>query len=71
MCLGKLYDLAEGSDGKTEFDTIVFDAPAAGHCALMLRTPSVLANTINSRPVHNSALKVQGLLADNSVAACW
>lgn len=64
MCLGKLYDLAEGSDGKAQFDTIVFDAPATGHCALMLRTPSVLANTINSGPVHNSALKVQGLLAD-------
>lgn len=64
MCLGKLYDLAEGSDGSAEFETIVFDAPATGHCALMLRTPTVLATTIGSGPVHSSALKIQGLLAD-------
>ncbi len=64
MCLGKLYDLAEGSDGKAEFDTIVFDAPATGHCALMLRTPSVLASTIRSGPVNSSAQKIQSLIGD-------
>ncbi len=64
MCLGKLYDLAEGSDGKAEFDTIVFDAPATGHCALMLRTPSVLASTIRGGPVNSSALKIQSLISD-------
>jgi anion-transporting ArsA/GET3 family ATPase len=65
MCLGKLYDLAEGSDGKARFDTIVFDAPATGHCALMLRTPAVTATTIRSGPVHHSAVKVQQLLEDH------
>jgi hypothetical protein len=65
MCLGKLYDLAEGSDGKVEFDTIVFDAPATGHCALLLRTPTVLASTIRGGPVNSSALKIQALLADH------
>jgi anion-transporting ArsA/GET3 family ATPase len=69
MSLGKLYDLAEGSDGKNQFDNIVFDAPATGHCALMLRTPNVLADAIRSGPLHSSALKVQGLLSDHTRCA--
>lgn len=65
MCLGKLYDLAQGSDGKAEFDTIIFDAPATGHCALMLRTPTVTADTVGSGPIHQSAVKVKSLLEDH------
>lgn len=64
MCLGKLYDLADGSDGKQPFDTIIFDAPATGHSSLMLRTPAVTAETVRSGPIHQSALKVQAMLED-------
>ncbi len=64
MCLGKLYDLAEGSAGKQTFDTIIFDAPSTGHSALILRTPSVMVETVGSGPIHQSALKVQAMLQD-------
>ena len=62
MCLGKLYDLAGGSDGKLPFDRIVFDAPATGHSALMLRTPDVTSDAIRTGPIHQSALKIQAML---------
>jgi anion-transporting ArsA/GET3 family ATPase len=65
MCLGKIYDLAQGSNGKAEFDTIIFDAPATGHCALMLRTPTVTADTVGSGPIHQSAVKVKALLENH------
>jgi anion-transporting ArsA/GET3 family ATPase len=65
MCLGKLYDLADGSLGKAEFDTIVFDAPATGHSALMLRAPSVIASTVGSGPIHQAAMMVKSLLEDH------
>jgi anion-transporting ArsA/GET3 family ATPase len=64
MCLGKLYDLAEGSNGKAHFDRIIFDAPATGHCALMLRTPKVTAETVRTGPLYQSALSVHDMLAD-------
>lgn len=64
MCLGKLYDLADGSDGRQAFDTIVFDAPATGHSALMLRTPSVIVNTVATGPIHQSAAKMADWLQD-------
>ncbi len=65
MCLGKLYDLADGSLGKAKFDAIVFDAPATGHCALMLRAPSVVASTVGSGPIHQAAMMVKSLLEDH------
>jgi anion-transporting ArsA/GET3 family ATPase len=64
MCLGKLYDLSEGSNGKATFDRIVFDAPATGHCALMLRTPAVTAEAVGSGPMHKSAVLVKNMLTD-------
>ncbi len=65
MCLGKLYDLCEGSDGKAHFDTIIFDAPATGHCALMLRTPKVTAETVRTGPLFQNAMRVHNILADH------
>jgi anion-transporting ArsA/GET3 family ATPase len=64
MCLGKLYDLAEGSNGKIHFDRIIFDAPATGHCALMLRTPKVTADTVRTGPLYQNALSVHDMIAD-------
>lgn len=65
MCLGKLYDLCEDSDGRAHFDTIVFDAPATGHCALMLRTPKVTAETVRTGPLFQNAMKVHEVIADH------
>jgi len=64
MCLGKLYDLSDGSGGKVEFDRIIFDAPATGHCALMLRTPAVTAEAVGSGPMHKSAVLIKNMLED-------
>ena len=65
MCLGKLSDLSDGSDGAVHFDRIIFDAPATGHSALMLRTPGVMAETVRSGPLNQAAMKVNTMLADH------
>jgi anion-transporting ArsA/GET3 family ATPase len=65
MCLGKLYDLVTESD----YALVVFDAPATGHAALMLRVPRTTASAVRSGPLHNNALKIQRLLEDGSKTA--
>jgi len=65
MCLGKLYDLVTESD----YARVVFDAPATGHAALMLRVPRTTGAAVRSGPLHNNALKIQHLLEDGSKTA--
>jgi anion-transporting ArsA/GET3 family ATPase len=65
MCLGKLYDLVTASD----YALIVFDAPATGHAALMLRVPRTTGAAVRSGPLHNNALKIQKLLEDGERTA--
>ena len=62
MCLGKLYDLV--SDSK--YDLIVFDGPATGHAALMLRVPRTTGAAVRTGPLHHNALKIQ-LMLENDV----
>ncbi len=62
MCLGKLYDLV--SDSK--YDHIVFDGPATGHAALMLRVPRTTGAAVRTGPLHHNALKIQ-LMLENDV----
>jgi anion-transporting ArsA/GET3 family ATPase len=65
MCLGKLYDLVTESD----YALVVFDAPATGHAALMLRVPRTTAAAVRSGPLHTNAVKIQRLLEDH-VRSC-
>ena len=64
MCLGKLYDLATDRTAN-RFERIVFDAPASGHIALMLRTPRVTTTAVRTGPLHHNAVKIQGLLQND------
>ena len=62
MCLGKIYDLV--SDSK--YDRVVFDGPATGHAALMLRVPRTTGAAVRTGPLHHNALKIQ-LMLENDV----
>jgi anion-transporting ArsA/GET3 family ATPase len=60
MCLGKLYNLAMQS----EFDRVVFDAPATGHFRQLLEVPAVTARAVQVGPLNHNARKIQDLLLD-------
>ena len=61
MCLGKIYDLV--SDSK--YDRVVFDGPATGHAALMLRVPRTTGAAVRTGPLHHNALKIQLMLEND------
>ncbi len=60
MCLGKLYNLATDS----EFDRVIFDAPATGHFRQLLEVPGVTARAVQVGPLNHNARKIQDLLLD-------
>ena len=61
LALGKLYDLV----GKeSPYDTVVFDAPATGHCKILLNMPAVALETLIAGPVYDNARKIHNLLTD-------
>lgn len=58
MCLGKLYNLATES----EFDRVIFDAPATGHFRQLLEVPGVTVRAVQVGPLNHNARKIQDLL---------
>ncbi|MFU8814442.1 MAG: ArsA family ATPase [Pseudomonadales bacterium] len=60
MCLGKLYDLATAS----EFDRVIFDAPATGHLKDLLAVPGVTQRAVRVGPLSHNARKIEDLLLD-------
>ncbi len=62
MCLGKLYDACTSG----RFDRVIFDAPATGHAALMLRVPRVIAKAVSVGQLHHNALKIQLMLENDA-----
>jgi anion-transporting ArsA/GET3 family ATPase len=60
MCLGKLYDLATGS----EFKQVVFDAPATGHLKTLIDVPAATLEAVRVGPLNHNARKIQDLLLD-------
>jgi anion-transporting ArsA/GET3 family ATPase len=62
MCLGKLYDLVSESP----YELVVFDGPATGHAALMLRVPGTTGAAVRTGPLHHNALKIR-LMLENDV----
>lgn len=60
MCLGKLYNLAVQSD----FDRVVFDAPATGHLRDLLAVPRLTQQAVRVGPLNHNARKIEDLLLD-------
>ena len=60
MCLGKLYNLAVQS----EFDRVIFDAPATGHFRELLEVPALTQRAVRVGPLNHNARKIQDLLLD-------
>lgn len=60
MCLGKLYNLAV----ETEFDRVVFDAPATGHLRDLLAVPGATQRAVRVGPLNHNARKIEDLLLD-------
>lgn len=62
MCLGKLYDLTTHAD--SPYDQVVFDAPATGHCKILLNVPEVAVKTLVAGPIYDNAQKIISMLQD-------
>ncbi len=60
MCLGKLYNLA----AESEFDRVIFDAPATGHFCQLLEVPGATQRAVQVGPLNHNARKIQDLLLD-------
>lgn len=58
MSLGKLYDLATDSD----FDRVVFDAPATGHLKTLIDVPAATLKAVLVGPLNHNARRIQDLL---------
>jgi anion-transporting ArsA/GET3 family ATPase len=68
--LGKVwYHTTEQKRGRPVWDTIVFDMPASGHSASMLRVPHVIIDTVPEGPLTRDARTVCELLADQARTA--
>ena len=63
--LGKAwYHTTEEKRGKPVWDTVVFDLPASGHSASMLRIPQVIIETVPEGPLTRDARTLKALLCD-------
>lgn len=60
MSLGKLYDLASGSD----FQHVVFDAPATGHLKTLIDVPMATMKAVLVGPLNHNARRIHDLLMD-------
>ncbi len=60
MCLGKLYNLAM----ETDYDRVVFDAPASGHLRDLLAVPAATQRAVRVGPLNHNARKIEDLLLD-------
>jgi len=68
--LGKAwFHTTELSDGRPRYDLVVFDGPASGHAALMLRIPQAILNVMPKGPLAGDARAIKDLLQDPARAA--
>ena len=68
LVLGKIWYLEQDRDhggGRYGFDTIIVDAPAAGHMATFLRAPQGLADAVRVGPVKRQAEWLNEMLTDS------
>ena len=65
LVLGKVWYLEQGrAAGGEKFDTIILDAPAAGHMLQFLSAPSGLSEAVRVGPVQRQADWLQQMLSD-------
>jgi Mrp family chromosome partitioning ATPase len=68
--LGKAWwHTTEMKDGRPRYDLVVFDGPATGHAALMLRIPQAILNVMPKGPLAGDARAIIELLRDPARAA--
>jgi hypothetical protein len=68
--LGKAWwHTTEMRDGRPRYDLVVFDGPASGHAALMLRIPQAILNVMPKGPLAGDARAIKELLHDPARAA--
>jgi Mrp family chromosome partitioning ATPase len=68
--LGKAWwHTTEMVDGRPRYDLVVFDGPASGHVALMLRIPQAILNVMPKGPLAGDARAIKALLQDPARAA--
>ena len=68
--LGKAWwHTTEMQDGRPRYDLVIFDGPASGHAALMLRIPQAILNVMPKGPLAGDARAIKELLADPTRAA--
>jgi Mrp family chromosome partitioning ATPase len=68
--LGKAWwHTTETKEGRPRYDLVVFDGPATGHAALMLRIPQAILNVMPMGPLAGDARAIIQLLRDPARAA--
>jgi len=68
--LGKAWwHTTEMQDGRSRYDLVIFDGPATGHVALMLRIPQAILNVMPKGPLAGDARAIKALLEDPTRAA--
>ena len=68
--LGKAWwHTTETQEGRPRYDLVVFDGPATGHAALMLRIPQAILNVMPKGPLAGDARAIIELLRDPARAA--
>jgi Mrp family chromosome partitioning ATPase len=68
--LGKAwFHTTEEKNGRPRYDMVVFDGPASGHVALMLRIPQAILNVMPKGPLAGDARAIKALLQDPARAA--
>ena len=67
LVLGKIWYLEQGrsgNDSRTDFDTIIVDAPAAGHMLTFLQAPAGLSDAVRAGPIRRQADWLIDMLTD-------
>ena len=67
LVLGKIWYLEQNRDtgaGTPDFDTIIVDAPAAGHMLTFLSAPAGLSDAVRVGPIRRQSEWLQGMLQD-------
>ncbi|MGH2821026.1 MAG: ArsA family ATPase [Actinomycetota bacterium] len=64
LVLGKIWYLEQGRESPQNFDTIVVDAPAAGHMLTFLSAPAGLSDAVRVGPVRRQAQWLNDMLTN-------
>jgi len=68
--LGKAwFHTTETANGRPRYDLVIFDGPASGHIALMLRIPQAILNVMPKGPLAGDARAIKTMLEDPARAA--